>query len=142
MKKNDLIAEMNAIKARLAELEMQQQPKPHPAALVELVSYPDSIKRDGKGFTVVDPDLPSYEERMAKRAAEEKATAKAEWDRRTEGLPPGLWRDNSGLVRNSDGERVLIPQVQEREAKESVERINEFLDRKAKPRRKIYPGEA
>jgi hypothetical protein len=64
---------------------------------------PESIERDANGRVIVRDDVPSFEERMRARRAQEDAEFAARHAAAREGLPTGFWRDPMGLVRAEDG---------------------------------------
>jgi hypothetical protein len=133
--------QLKALEARIAELEAKLDAEPQPMPEPEPIRI-TSAPLNNRGEVIVDPNLPSYEERMAQRRAQEEATAKAEWEERTKGLPPGHWRDNSGLIRDADGNLALTPEIREREAKEAMERATGALaGGDSGSERKIYPWE-
>lgn len=97
---------IEALEARISQLEAQLNPPPQPKP--EPFRYFDGLERDGQGNVIPNPNLPSYEERMAQRRASEEANEKALWAQRTAGLPAGHWRDNSGLIRDAEGALVTL----------------------------------
>lgn len=115
MKKEDqnaLVARIAALEAKLEPSNRQPQPAPAPIQI-------DGVRRDYNGRPIADPNAPSWEERQKRRRAETKAAQAAETLARSAGLPPGLWRDPTGLVRNSDG-RLAKTVEREMEAKAEV----------------------
>lgn len=102
-------AELSALKLRMAEMEIElarlTTPPPPPPEDPATAGLPAGHRRDQCGLVrdaigqlVSDPDLPSYEERLAARASADKAEARAEEDR-IEAL--GLRRGSKILPDNS-----------------------------------------
>ncbi len=94
-----------ALETRVAELEallaVKEPDKSPPAA------YPDGIERDGQGNVIVSPEHDGHDaycKRMKAQAESERVAENEQWERRTEGLPTGQWRDPCGLIRDRDGQ--------------------------------------
>lgn len=97
----DLEARVVALEKRFTRkhgYEDKEEPKPI-----------DGISRNHRGEVIVPDDLPSREDRMAARKAQQEVDAKALEEARTEGLPPGYFRDG-GLIRRKHDGRVASPQ--------------------------------
>ncbi len=99
---SDIDAEIQALKDRIATLEAEAKPK-RPEAPVD----PSGRKRHaGTGETVPDTPPEDYETRI-RRDNERRQREEDEWQRNaTEGLPPGMYREWSGKVRDGSGRYV------------------------------------
>lgn len=105
-------AEIAALKARVATLEAQL----NAATKAPRAEEPDSalidgIPRDANGVVIPDPEAPGYEARMAAQREGQVRRDQEYRERSERGLPHGQFRDAFGMVRDADGNRVPLANV-------------------------------
>lgn len=82
----------------------------------------DSLERDNQGRVIIDPGVPSFEERMADRKEQSEAEVAHYWADATEGLPDGHWRDPTGIIRDRSGNLASVV-ARETEERDKAERV-------------------
>lgn len=93
----------------IAKLETKAVPEEKDDGLPHKPGDPPNTWRfNGALFTIgggmyVDPNGPTYEDRVRANTARDEAACAEVWRKRTEGLPAGFWRDPCGQVRDAAG---------------------------------------
>jgi hypothetical protein len=109
------LAELRALKARLAALEGGKRPAEISPETAERMSRQGTVARDGRG-NVVKGDADTEDAYNARGKAQRDAAIaeRAAYDLKCRaGLPSGLWRDpNSNIVRRANGEAASREEIE------------------------------